>query len=103
MKKLRILFTVLSALCLACLLPAGTLGGLPCFLSFAGAAALFFLLMLLCKRSQNKDQPPEPDFLQNKSDKKSDKANKSSSTDRGEASAEQAQAANKTDGAGKSA
>lgn len=100
MKKFRILFTVLSALCLVCLLPAGTLGGLPYFLSFAGAAALFYLLMLLCKRSQSKDQPPDPDFLQNTSDKKS---GKTSSTDGNSPSAEQAQAADKTDGAGKSA
>ena len=65
MLVLQIIFTVLSALCLFALLPAGTFGGLPYFLSFAGAAIIFFLLMLLCKKIRTKKEPQEnePDFL----------------------------------------
>ena len=67
MSVLRIIFTVLSALCLAALLPAGTFGGLPYALACAGGAGLFFLLMLLCKKLQSKKEPQEPqaDFLSN--------------------------------------
>ena len=65
MYVLRIVFTILSALCLVALLPAGTFGGMPYFLVCAGGAALFFVLMLLCKRAQEKKAPKEPsvDFL----------------------------------------
>ena len=47
---LQIIFTILSALCLAALLPAGTFGGMPYFLVCAGGAGVFFLLVLLCKK-----------------------------------------------------
>ncbi len=65
--KLRIIFTILAALCLVAIIPAGFLGGFPWFGVFAGGALLFFALMLLCKQSQlkqeHKDDPPEADFL----------------------------------------
>jgi hypothetical protein len=65
MATLRIIFTILSALCLAAILPAGTFGGMPYFFICAGGAGVFFLLMLLCKRKQEVNEPKEktPDFL----------------------------------------
>ena len=67
MVTLRIIFTILSAICLAALLPAGTFGGMPYFLACAGGAGVFFLLVLLCKRLQSKNEPQEQprDFLNN--------------------------------------
>ena len=67
MLVLQIIFTVLSALCLVAILPAGTFGGMPYFFIFAGGAGLFFVLMLLCKKIREKKQPqePTPDFLSN--------------------------------------
>ena len=53
MLYLRIIFTILSALCIAALIPLGALFGWAwvgyCFLG----ALLFFVLMLLCKQSQD--------------------------------------------------
>ena len=65
MKVLRIIFTILSALCLAAILPAGTFGGLPHALICAAGAGVFFLFVLLFKKLQEKKSPnePEPDFL----------------------------------------
>jgi len=65
MAILRIIFTVLSALCLAALLPAGTFGGLPYFFAFAAGAGIFFLLVLLLRHIEKKKQPLDstPDFL----------------------------------------
>ena len=65
MLVLQIIFTVLSALCLVAILPAGTFGGMPYFFVCAGGAGLFFALTLLCKKIREKKQPqqPEPDFL----------------------------------------
>ena len=78
MSVLRIIFTILSAVCLAALLPAGTFGGMPYVFVCAGGAGLFFLLMLLCKKIQDKKQPqePTPDFLNpnpSNTDEKEDK------------------------------
>ncbi len=65
--KLRVLFTVLAALCLAVIVPAGVFGDFLWFIILGGAALLFFGLMLLCKQAQekaeHKDDPPAPDFL----------------------------------------
>lgn len=65
MVVLQIIFTILSALCLALLLPAGTFGGMPYVLICAGASIVFFLLVLLCKKIQSAKEPkePTPDFL----------------------------------------
>ena len=65
MVVLRIIFTILSALFLAALLPAGTFGGMPYFLVCAGGAGVFFLLVLLCKKLEKGKEPkePTPDFL----------------------------------------
>ena len=65
MVVLQIIFTILSALCLAALLPAGTFGGMPYVLICAGGAGVFFLLVLLCKKLKKGKEPkePTPDFL----------------------------------------
>ena len=75
--KLRIIFTVLSAVCLAVVIPAATLLGWLWFGIFGGAAAVFFIAMLLCKQAQENAEPlrkeDEADFLsknQEESDKK---------------------------------
>lgn len=75
--KLRIIFTVLAAVCLALVLPMGTYGGLVWAIITAAAAGVFFLLMLLFKQEQEKrENPPttEPDFLhpQNKNEDEKD-------------------------------
>ena len=67
LKFLRILFTVLSAICLALTLLLGTwLGGGWAVLSLL-AALMFFGLMLLCKnaieKKEEENQPKQPDFF----------------------------------------
>ncbi len=65
--KLRILFTVLSAICLALILPATAFWGWLYLGIFGGGALLFFLAMLLCKQKQEESEPLEksdgPDFF----------------------------------------
>ena len=65
--KLRILFTILSAICLAVVIPAGAMFGKTWFFVFGGGAAAFFLAMLICKQKQEESEPLEksdgPDFL----------------------------------------
>ena len=62
--RLRILFTILSAIFIAALFPVGTFFGW----GWAGAcgliALLFFGFMLLCKQSQENNQP-SPDEINN--------------------------------------
>lgn len=68
--KLRIFFTILSAICIAAILPVGSFfswyGAMGCAL----AAGAFFVLMLLCKQSQElrelQKQEPKGDFLSKK-------------------------------------
>ena len=55
--KLRILFTILSAVCLAVVIPAGALFGNVWFFIFGGGAGIFFLAMLLCKQKQEELEP----------------------------------------------
>lgn len=67
--KLRVLFTILSALCLVAIVPAAIFGGLVWFGVFGGGALLFFLLMLICKQSHeeqeatNQQEEDEPSFF----------------------------------------
>lgn len=64
--KLRIIFTILSALCAALVLPIGTWFGLVWAIVAAVAAAVFFFIMLIFKQEQEKRETPiekEPDFL----------------------------------------
>ena len=70
--KLRIIFTILSAICLAVILPAAVWLG-PVWLGvFGGGAGLFFLAMLLCKQAQEEADPlhkeEEADFISQKKD-----------------------------------
>ncbi len=64
--KLRILFTILAALCVAAVLPAAVWGGGLGFALCALGGVFFFLLMLLCKQSQEKaeaEKKSKADFL----------------------------------------
>ena len=68
--KLRIIFTILSAICLAFVLPAAALLGWVWFGVFAGGGAVFFIAMLICKQAQENADPlhkeDEPDFIPKK-------------------------------------
>ena len=55
--KLRIIFTVLAAVCLAVIIPAGALFGKIWFFVFGGGAGAFFLAMLICKQKQEEQDP----------------------------------------------
>ena len=56
--KLRILFTVLSALFITAVLPLGAFCGLIWAIASAAVAGIFFLLMLIFKQEQEKREPP---------------------------------------------
>ncbi|MBQ7770077.1 MAG: hypothetical protein IJ373_02705 [Clostridia bacterium] len=51
-KNLRIIFTILSAICLAAAIPLGIFFDFVGIISAALGAGIFFVLMLLCKQSQ---------------------------------------------------
>ena len=57
--KLRILFTILSALCVATALTAGALWGFVWTILLGLGALLFFMLMLTCKRAQEQQEAKE--------------------------------------------
>ena len=57
--KLRILFTILSALCIASALTAGALWGFTWTILLGLGALLFFMLMLYCKRAQEQKEEKE--------------------------------------------
>ncbi len=59
--KLRIIFTVVSAVFAAAVLPIGALFGFIWAIACAAAAAVFFFVMLLCKQEQEKRDPPTMD------------------------------------------
>lgn len=67
--KLRVLFTILSALCLVAIVPASIFGGLVWFGVCGASALLFFLLMLVFKQSHEeqetakKQEEDEPSFF----------------------------------------
>ena len=56
MKTLRIIFTAVSALCVAAVIPVGVAWGWPIGLGFVLGALLFFGLMLLCKQKQTEQE-----------------------------------------------
>ncbi len=68
--KLRIIFTILSAICLAVVIPAAVWFGWLWLGIFGGGAAVFFIAMLLCKQAQDKADPlhkeDEADFISSK-------------------------------------
>lgn len=58
--KLRILFTILSAICIAAVFPVGIFFDVVPAVICAGAGALFFLIMLFFKKKQElRENPPE--------------------------------------------
>ena len=74
--KLRVIFTVLSAICLAAVIPVGTFWDFVPAILCAFAAGVFFLLMLFFKNKQEKQENPtqnqdEADFFNPKTDDKS--------------------------------
>ena len=59
MKTLRIIFTILSAVCLAAIYPVGVFLDFPFVLGLIAIGGSSFLLMLWCKKKQEKaEQPP---------------------------------------------
>ena len=63
---LRIVFTIIAALCIAAIFPVGTLLHWIWAVGLALVAGICVLLMLLCKRKmEEKEQKenPEPDFF----------------------------------------
>ena len=66
-QTLRIIFTVLSAICVAVVIPVGVIKGLTASVVCAGLAFAFFLAMLYFKGKQEQSNPelsePTPDFL----------------------------------------
>ena len=56
-EKLRILFTILSALCLTVILPATAMGGWLYLGIFGGCAGIFFFAILICKQKQEESEP----------------------------------------------
>ncbi len=54
--KLRIAFTILSALCLAFALTAGAIWGFIYAILLGLGALLFFMIMLVCKRAQEEQE-----------------------------------------------
>ena len=82
-KNLRIIFTILSAICLAAILPASA------FWSWVGVvfcvvgAGVFWMLMLICKDAQEKqekkDEPTPADFFNPASSAKTDSTDKKDS------------------------
>ena len=56
--KLRVIFTILAAICLAAIIPVGTFWDFTPAIICAAAGGAFFLLMLLCKSKQEKQENP---------------------------------------------
>ena len=68
MKTLRILFTILSAICVAGVLPLGAFLGFTWAIALGLSAFLFYLLMLHCKQSQEKNEPKTEETVENDAD-----------------------------------
>ena len=63
--KLRIIFTILSALCIAAVIPLGAFFGFPVVVLCVLGALIFFGLMLICKnraaeKEHEQSQPTAP-------------------------------------------
>ena len=63
-KNLRIIFTVISALCIAAILPVGAFWQFNAAITLAALAGIFYFAMLICKQKQEeleaKDQSDAP-------------------------------------------
>lgn len=84
MKTLRILFTIVSAVCIAAFVPVATIFGWGYAALCAAGAVCFFALMLLCKQSEeNKktEHASQGDFL---AESPIDKTNKNDKVDGGQ-------------------
>ncbi len=58
-KHLRIIFTILSAICIAAVIPVGALLGWSAAIYCALGALLFFLVMMICKQKQISSEDSE--------------------------------------------
>lgn len=59
--KLRVIFTILSAICIAAVVPVGVFLDYPWAILCAGLGGVFFLIMLFFKKKQEKkENPPTP-------------------------------------------
>lgn len=71
-QTLRIIFTILSALCVAVVLPVGAFAGLTYALIFVALAFVFFVVMLFFKNKQEELETErtteKPDFITNSTD-----------------------------------
>ncbi len=66
LKTLRIVFTVIAALCVAAVFPVGTLLHWIWAVGLVVAAVIFACLMLFCKRKmeeKEREENPTPDFF----------------------------------------
>lgn len=73
LKTLRILFTLLSALLIAAVIPLGAIFSWTAAGIGALGALLFFLLMLLCKQKQEENEREQNDAAQEEKDDEGDK------------------------------
>lgn len=67
-KNLRIIFTILSAICLAAVIPMGMLFDYPGLFGALIGAGIFFMLMLLCKQSQESAEKKAEQLAQTDAD-----------------------------------
>ncbi len=78
-QTLRIIFTLLSALCVAIVLPVGVFLSLEWAIGCAVGAFIFFVIMLYFKQKQEESNPEnkDPDFMDNnQKNEKTDKSDK---------------------------
>ena len=73
--KLRVTFTILSAICIAAVFPVGIFWDFVPAVICALAAGVFFFIMLFCKKQQEKQENPaqiqdEADFFHPKTEEK---------------------------------
>ena len=71
MKNLRIIFTILSAICIAIAIPVAAFADFTGLIVCVFLALLFFWLMLLCKERQKEEPPTEAE--ETKNDEKDEK------------------------------
>ena len=74
-KTLRIVFTILSAICVLAIFPVGAILNFTWAFITALGAGLFYLLMLICKKRQEFSEgksKDEPDFFNSQENTKID-------------------------------
>jgi fatty acid desaturase len=80
--KLRVIFTILSAICIAAIFPVGIFWDFVPAVICALAAGLFFFIMLFCKKQQEKQENPpqeqnDADFFHPKTTEQNSNSTKS--------------------------